>query len=66
MFFDRFDIVEAYYIFFVNYHTGLNSIEYARLSKMRKYFRPAINLSVDSLSENSLDIYNNLVNNIKG
>ena len=61
MWFDRFDIVEAYYLFFVHYHDGQYSEKYARLSKMSEYFRPAVNLGVDSLTENGLEIYNNLI-----
>ncbi len=61
MIFDRFDIVEAYYLYFVHYHGGQYSREYERLSKMGKYFTPAIGLGVDSLTENGLEIYNNLV-----
>ena len=61
MYFDRFDIVEAYYLFFVHYHGGQDSEKYARLSKMNNYFRPAMGLGVDSLTENGLEIYNNLI-----
>ena len=61
MWFDRFDIVEAYYLFFVHYHDGQNSEKYARLSKMSDYFEPAANLGVGSLTENGLEIYNNLI-----
>lgn len=65
MYFDRFDIVEAYYLFYSNYHTGQNSYEYERLSAMCKYFTPSPFLNEDNLTENSLEIYTNLVNKIK-
>lgn len=61
MYFDRFDIVEAYYLFFVAYHEGQYSEKYARLSKMSTYFRPAMGLSLKELSKNALLIYANLV-----
>jgi hypothetical protein len=57
MYFDRFDIVEAYYLAFSHCHGGQWSREYARLSKMSSYFRPGAALSVDSLSENGREIY---------
>lgn len=43
---NRFDIVEAYYVYFVNFHGGQNSVEYKRLSKMLNYFTPRICASV--------------------
>jgi hypothetical protein len=60
MHFDRFDIVEAYYLFFSHYHRGQYSEEYARLSKIVGYFKPRPNLSFETLSDNSKDIYSNL------
>jgi len=62
MYFDRWDIVEAYYLYFRDYHSGQSSIEYMRLSGILKYFKPSPFLDVDTLSENGLEIYNNLVN----
>lgn len=60
MYFDRFDIVEAYYLYFVDYHGGQWSREYARLSRMTRYFKPRQSLSYDTLSENAQEIYNSL------
>ena len=57
--FNRFDIVEAYYLFFTQYHEGQWSEKYIRLSKITTYFKPAIG-SI-TLSDNGLAIYNNLV-----
>lgn len=63
MWWDRFDIVEAYFVYFMEYHEGQFSEKYARLSKMYSYFKPAVNLSDRSnLSENGQYIYDNLVN----
>ena len=57
MFFDRFDIAEAYYLFFCHYHEGGGSKKYQRLSRMSRYFRPSPLLSVESLTENGREIY---------
>ena len=38
---DRFDIVQAYYFFFRDYHTGIGSREYRRLSKIKTYYFPS-------------------------
>jgi|TARA_B100000965_G_C19414871_1_gene679411 hypothetical protein len=62
MHFDRFDIIQAYYLFFVDYHEGQTSKKYTRLCKIGKYYKPSSTFSgVDSLSENALAIYENLV-----
>ena len=55
--FNRFDIVEAYYLFFSHYHEGQWSEKYERLSKITTYFKPAPCLT---LTENGQEIYNNL------
>lgn len=57
MFFDRFDICEAWYLALTHCHGGQWSKEYLRLCKMQKYFRPSPLMSVDSLSENAKVIY---------
>lgn len=53
MYFDRFDICEAYYLALSHCHGGQWSTEYSRLCKLTKYFTPARNLSVESLSDNA-------------
>jgi hypothetical protein len=58
--FDRFDIVEAYYLFFSHYHEGQSSMKYQRLSKMTSYFKPRLNLDYSRLSENGKKIYDSL------
>jgi len=58
VYFDRFDIVQAYYLFFINYHEGLWSEKYARLCKMQTYFKPGLNPS--DLTENGWEIYRRL------
>jgi hypothetical protein len=59
MYFDRFDIVEAYYLALTHCHAGQWSREYARLCRMARYFQPSPMLSVDSLSDNAREIYEN-------
>ena len=57
MYFDRFDIAEAWYLALSECHGGQWSREYARLCKLSRSFRPATSLSVDNLSENARAIY---------
>ena len=59
MYFDRFDIVEAWYLALTHCHGGQWSKEYARRCHMETYFRPSPFLSVESLSENAREIYEN-------
>jgi hypothetical protein len=57
MYFDRFDICEAWYLALSHCHGGQWSREYARLCAMRRYFRPSPMLSVETLSDNAREIY---------
>lgn len=57
MFFDRFDIAEAYYLFFCHYHEGQASDKYRRLSRMTRNFKPRPSLAVETLTENGREIY---------
>ena len=57
MYYDRFDIVEAWYLALTHCHGGQWSEEYARLCKMLGYFKPGAMLSVDSLNDNAREIY---------
>jgi len=59
----RFDIVEAYYCFFMDYHGGQDSPEYARMCRMERYAHPRPNLSYDTLSEEAREIYDGLAAN---
>ena len=70
--FDRFDIVEAWYVWLCAHHVGIVSDpprshpnwwqSYNRLSFMESKlrFRPAPNLSLETLSENSRGVYDDL------
>lgn len=57
MYFDRFDICEASYLFLSNYHEGQWSDKYRRLSRMTRYFKPSPMLNVERLSSNGKEIY---------
>lgn len=63
MYFDRCDIVTAYYLFFVHYHEGQWSEKYLRLCRILRYFTPSPLLKYENLTENQLEIYNRLVEN---
>lgn len=58
---NRFDIIEAYYLFFTHYHEGQNSRKYTRLSKILTYYKPPINLTEESLTNGARIIYDELV-----
>ncbi len=62
MYFDRFNVCEAYYVFASLYHGGQFSEEYrifGRLDNIR--FSPSPLISVESLEENARAIFDNLV-----
>jgi hypothetical protein len=68
MWFDRFDICEAWYVFATLYHEGMGSDTYAifgRLHRMEFKISPAIN-GPEDLTENGQAIFNNLVNKHQG
>jgi len=58
--FDRFDIKEAHYLFWSEYHSGMFSEGYIKLCKALSNFKPASSLDWESLSENGKNIYRNL------
>jgi hypothetical protein len=59
-YFNRFDILEAYYLWLFHNHPGQWSLEYLRLCGIQRYFTPAQTLSYLSLTDNGKAIYNNL------
>ena len=62
MYFDRFDIVLAHYLYCMYHHTGQGSKLYARLSKINTYFNAGRPLAgVEDLNENAREIYLSLV-----
>jgi len=55
---DRFDVVEAYFAYLSDYHSGQGSIEYKRLSKILSYYKPSpLFKGYESLSDESKEIY---------
>jgi hypothetical protein len=65
MYFDRFDICEAWYLALSEYHGGQWSSGYRKLSRLTEYFKPSPILSIDSLSENGYEIYLNAVEKLE-
>jgi hypothetical protein len=64
--FDRYDIVTAHYQFCVDYHSSQWSSLYARLSRIRRYFRPSpLWKGYESLSDNGKAIYDSLLASVK-
>ena len=61
MYFDRFDIIEAYFLFLCDYHEGQGSDKYSRLSRMTEYYTPSPLLCYDNMTENAQMIYDDLV-----
>ena len=63
MYYDRFDIVEAYLVFYTDYHGGQTSREYKRLSKIKTYYKPpqGWGYRYEDLRRNSKEIYKALV-----
>jgi hypothetical protein len=59
---NRFDICEAWYLALCEWHAGMGSPEYRRMCKLTRagMFRPAPNLSPETLSENGQEIYREL------
>ncbi len=61
MYFDRFDIVEAYHLYYTYHYSGMFDPNYARRCGIENYFQPSRNHSYESLTENGQMIYDNLV-----
>lgn len=60
MYWNRFDICEAYYIFLSENHGGQNCPMYSRLSHLLTYFGPRHTLRRDTLTDNAREILDNL------
>ena len=67
MYFDRFDICDAYCAFAVDYHGGQWSPEYAILGRLQRmgYRWRLFGGSYDDLTENGKAIYDNLVSKLE-
>ncbi len=65
---NRFDIVEAYYVYLVQYHDGQFSEKYNRMCHILTYFQPSFSIKEKeekALTENGKAIYDDLVENYK-
>jgi len=62
MYFDRFDIVEAYHLWFTHFYDGMFHPNYIRRGRIEEnlQFEPSMSHSYDSLSENGKFIYDQL------
>ena len=60
--FDRFDIVEAYHLWFTHYYDGMFHPNYIRRCRIEEnlQIQPSMSHSYDSLSENGKYIYDQL------
>ena len=62
MYFDRYDILEAYYLFGSLYHGGQFTKEYAYMGRaLNCGFKPGPLLCIKSLTDNGRDIFCKLV-----
>ena len=67
MYWDRWDIVAAYYAYYTDWHAGQGSPEYARLCRIRRYFKPGRYWDgYASLTENGEAIYDELAHLANG
>lgn len=67
MYFDRFDICEAWYLFLCDYHEGQDSDKYKRLSRLLTIFKPRPSLLHKyNLNTNGREIYDALVEGHRG
>ena len=62
MYFDRFDIVAAYHLWFTHYYDGMFHPNYIRRCRIEEnlQFRPSMSHGYDSLTENGQYIYDEL------
>ena len=65
MYFDRFDIYEAYHLWFTQFYSGALDPNYARRCRMEEKFkfRPSLCHSYENLSENGQYIFDQLEEN---
>ena len=63
MYFDRFDICEAHYVFAMLWHGGMGCSLYAKFAQFERIqFRPSPSLcGPEDLTENGLEIYQQLL-----
>ena len=65
LYFDRFDVCEAYYAYAVDYHSGQWSRAYAIFGRLDNiHFKPSCSIcekGYEALTENGKEIYDGLV-----
>lgn len=70
MYFSRFDIVEAYYVYATLWHGGQWTPEYAILGRLERMgFKPGLHVENklnEGLSENGFEIYASIVRRREG
>lgn len=60
--FNKFDVLSAYFLYGMFFHTGQGSKEYAYMGRaLNLGFKPGLSFSYASLSDNGKAIYDNLV-----
>lgn len=66
MYFDRFDIVEAHYLYCMDYHMGQFSDLYQRLCRIvtKLGYRPRPTLKYETLGKNAQMIYDRLAGKV--
>ena len=52
MYFDKFDIIEAYHLYYTHHYSGMFDPHYIRRCEMESYFQPSVDHSYESLTEN--------------
>ena len=68
MYYDRFDIALAWYLYCSSWHEGTRDWRYERLSRMLRYFHPG-SITLHSLaaeSDNAFEIYLSIVERYEG
>jgi hypothetical protein len=66
MYFDKFDICSAYYLFGSHYHGGQFTKEYAYMSRaINAGFKPGFFFDYESLTENGKEIYSKLMEELE-
>ena len=63
MYFDRFDICAAWYLWLSENHGGQWSPEYERLCRLAAFYSPGLSEQRGELSENAQAIYDNIGTN---
>ena len=67
MYFDRFDIIDAWYMALSHNHAGQWSDSYRRLCKLLNYYKPGLNSDrLSALNDNARVIYEHACLSLRG